>query len=375
MGNILISNSSSPSNHSIAQFQVQIDPNHPLQTVEAVRQVFKQNLVDVQLSGHFFLTKAGGSKALTFDFKREFETEALAKLRLLEAAPWAKILERFQTLHPTVQLPPNYLPDTYAVTLKSCSEPQVTRYNVFLPFPKVLNADIDVEHCTIEFVDKWRTFFDHCITPCVQHLFTENSIQHYQSLMPNGVERTAYAFSLLHELAHRFGAFRVIPAIRSDIHVSTFQLNMLSELQANALVIHHVPELLEFQAFWLFHHIFLHARWGTKNNLKSGWIEVDNDSCLGAYVAEKAVSLGVIEWNESKLTLRTEKIHALATTILTELENLTLQLEQGNDHQSIVQLWIEQTIPKDKDGLHFSRTLQEIFSRLTHVPEATELRE
>lgn len=349
---------------------ISIDPSSPVSTLESIRSAMKENIEIVEMSGLFSLTKTGPQR-LFFRVKREFEVEKKALNQIEQKVDWATLIRRFNDFHPGINTAENYYPDTFAISLQACSDLSVTKHNVFLPFPLVLGSVQAAEHCTLEFVDKWKEVFTQCITPAVEKCLTSSCLKRYLQLTGN-IEVTTYGFSLLHELSHRYGAFRVLPAPQNNIKLEKFQIDLLSELQANALVVKHSEKILEYQVFWLFHHIFWHARWETVSNPVSGAINIDNDSCLGAYLAELAFQNKIFEWQDNKLHVHFDKILELSSHIISELETLSDLLNKTNntdDQKNIVWQWLQKTIPySNLERFYFSENVQKLLGKVKNVP-------
>ena len=138
-------------------------------------------------------------------------------------------------------------PAHFGVDVLGGRGPVSTGANVFAFFPGASGVpSTDPRHqFGFEFLNVWQQVFDRIVFPAARLILDTASQCEVQVLLQHNVADVAYLGSVLHELGHRVGPFRVSPAQNSKMALpaGNLQFDACGELTTDSLGIALLPEL------------------------------------------------------------------------------------------------------------------------------------
>ncbi len=220
----------------------------------------------------------------------------------------------------------------------------------------------------LEFIDVWRSMFSNIVLPAANRVFDPQTANGVNMLLGK-LDTLASLASVLHEIGHRAGPYRVSPAPRPENCLAGFGLDALGELSTDCMMIWLHPELSDLALWVMLHRLLYWGRRGFSARPQSGRINEDNDAWLSAFLWRHLSRAGVLEQTDRGWHLHSQRLPEVCGQVIAEIDAL---YRPGNaaEQERVVREWMESVVSVNARGqFQLPPELREVYSNLSNLPE------
>ncbi|WP_448195440.1 hypothetical protein [Pseudomonas aeruginosa] len=249
--------------------------------------------------------------------------------------------------------------------------------NVFLYFPygAGIKSTQEQDIFGFEFTQVTTDIFTKIHRRCLEKVASRELLELYERLFSHNLIDITYLYSLLHEMAHRVGAWKVIPQKAQGMGAGGINLSIIGELWADLQLLHVSKEFPELTLFIFLNRIFWYTRKGFEQNPEQASINIDNDSWGGAYLWTKLVQTGAVSLAHGELNVEFALMQDTFEECRLELQELALSCISAPLHaEQYLNLWREKILGGELGYQSLPPDLQILYVRCLSVPETLAYR-
>ncbi|MFP3801313.1 hypothetical protein [Paraburkholderia sp. SIMBA_027] len=263
-------------------------------------------------------------------------------------------------------------PRHYPVRFLSGNAALVNIEEVFVYFPYALELEDKASDAVFgfEFVDVSESIIEAVHVPCMQAAFAEQDWRKSVDLLLARRTEAIYLYSILHEISHGVGPWRVIPSCDENLRLSAAQLAIMGELAADLDAACRAANFPEVGLLIFMNRIFWYARRGFADDNRRGKLNADNDAWGGAWLWERSVAHGLVSTKGARLILDVARLPAFYESCRREVTELgqTL-LAAGTGQRGMLDAWMRKGVPGAQDQFIYPESLCRLFQKCSNVPE------
>lgn len=246
--------------------------------------------------------------------------------------------------------------------------------NVFLyfPFGAGLRSEEEQHIFGFELVEVSIAIFNEVHVPALKRAGSKKIMALVEDTFSACLEEVVYLYSLLHEMCHRVGVWRVIPSKDKSLRISGKNLAIVGELWADLQLVETAREFPEICLFIFLNRIFWYARNGTGVNAQQGGLNDDNDAWGGAYLWVRLRDAGALSINPvtGKLDVRLDIMADAFSACYQELMGLGMScLEAGVEGDALINQWKLSVLPGPLGQQDLPLDLRELYAQCKDVAE------
>ncbi|KPX43629.1 Unknown protein sequence [Pseudomonas syringae pv. helianthi] len=247
--------------------------------------------------------------------------------------------------------------------------------NVFLyfPFGAGLRSEEEQHIFGFELVAVSIRIFNEVHIPALEIIGSKNAKALVEERLSKRLEEVVCLYSLLHEMCHRVGVWRVIPSKDKSLCISGKNLAIVGELWADLQLVENAKEFPELMLFIFLNRIFWYARKGYSVNVQHGDLNSDNDAWGGVYLWVRLRDAGALSINQvtGKLDFELDAMADVFSACYWELEELGAScLAAGAEGDALVNQWKLSVLSGALEQQVLPFELQGIYALCRGVPES-----
>lgn len=348
-----------------------IDLKHSEATFQRIKNHLRDRQEIIHIDGQLQLTKTELSYSDALLVKDSFLEQSVRNW-IEDRSSFHEIIQRYHKYDS--KLLDFSWPEHYPFRVLAGSGAITSGSNIFMFFPQVLGIHgrgIE-DYFGFEFVDVWENILKQSVLPCLQRVCTTETQTKLALGLYRELSRSIYLASVFHEVGHRVGPWRVSPALSSGVKVQGFQLDVLGELAADCLIVHHLPEFPELLQFIIFQRIFCFGRKGFRENPASGLINRDNDSWIGSFLWNRLLENGGLHIENGKLNF--DHLRSLDTlrSVIKEIDCLGERVQalsgEAEQKQAVFD-WMRTGVEHNGKSFQIPFSLQVLFHECSDIAE------
>ncbi|UQS17168.1 hypothetical protein [Pseudomonas sp. HS6] len=265
-------------------------------------------------------------------------------------------------------------PEHFPVRIVDADDEAALFNNVFLyfPFGAGLRSEEEQHIFGFELVEVSTRIFKQVHAPILRLVGSDNVNELFEARFSDCLEEVVCLYSLLHEMCHRVGVWRVVPSKDKSLRVSGGNLAIVGELWADLQLVENAREFPELALFIFLNRIFWYARKGYDANTSHADLNSDNDAWGGAYLWVRLREAGALSINQvtGKLDFELRAMTDVFSACHQELESLGLAcLEASVNGDALVNQWKSSVLPGPLGKQVVPFELQAIYAQCRGVPE------
>lgn len=343
--------------------------------LDLLRKQMDEDVPILRINAPMQLTKSGAMTLCRLRLQSLPELRERVHRRLAGGLGMGEIVGQYARHYGTT-LSETY-PSHYPVRILGSVGPAASGHNIFMFFPYAAGIEsADPRHqFGLEFVNVWAQVFEKIVVPAARIVFDTKTQESIQQRMTRGAEEVSALCSVLHEIGHRVGPFRVSPATDKKMHLqpgTSLVFDACGELTTDSLMVTLFPEFPEVSAFVLLARLLYFPR---KGYVQSGGanMSTDNDALLGPLFWRLGRSHGVIVPNGHVFHVDFDQVPTLfaeALKVADEIGSAMLVADDIHEQERLASQWLREQLDWIPGApFPMPTELSNLYERLQVVPE------